>query len=312
MKILILRKPQTLAGYPGGVHGGACYQSDMLLHGLRGKLGNDVVEYERAWWMYYNDFGPGKWDPDIYTPKGFTIYRTLGDDSEVDRTDIEEKIKTRYFDYVVFAYTHYGLRLGSWELVTQYYPKNRIIFVDGGDLWSDLIPAAVDNSIYFKREIDRPASKLHKINFAIPIEKISTIFRQKKHVLAPMDPRNKQSYIYNDEYSYYAQYAESLLGITMKKSGWDCMRHYEILANNCIPLFLDIKSCPPNIMTSLPKDLLIEVLDLAMANNLDYFSHGEGLERWYEYNEKIQAHFRKYCTTDALAGYFLDTIRSAS
>ena len=47
--------------------------------------------------------------------------------------------------------------------------------------------------------------------------------------------------------------------ITYKKTGWDCMRHYEILMNGCIPLFLDIESCPKKIMEDIPKQRLIEI-----------------------------------------------------
>jgi hypothetical protein len=36
------------------------------------------------------------------------------------------------------------------------------------------------------------------------------------------------------------------------------MRHYEIMANGCIPYFPDIEQCPPNTMALLPKDLLLQ------------------------------------------------------
>ena len=308
MKILILRQPQAHAGYPGGIHGGACYLTDMLLHGLRNKFGNDVVEYERSWWMYHGDFGPGKFDPEVYCPRGFTIYRTLDDDSGVDRTDIESKIKNQYYDLVVFGYTHYGLRPGSWDLVTKHYPKNKIAWIDGGDSWNELKPELVDKSVYFKREIYKELPSVHPINFAMPREKIASIYREKVNLLAPMDPRNPASYIYNDEQSYYKQYAESLFGITTKKAGWDCVRHYEIIANNCIPLFLDINECPENIMTTLPKDPLKEALHLVQTKGLEWFAEGEGEQKWLELNDKIQQHFRKHCTTNALADYFLNTV----
>ena len=310
MKILILRQPQVPAGYPGGIAGGACYLTDMLLHGLRNKFGDDVVEYERAWWMYHNDFGPGKLDPDVYCPRGFTIYRTLDDDSNVDRTDIKSKIKNQYYDLVIFGYTHYGLRPGSWDLVTKHYPKNKIVWIDGGDLWSDLKPEMVDKSIYFKREIYQDLPGIHPINFAMPVEKIASIYREKVNLVAPMDPRNKASYIYNTERSYYTQYAESLFGVTTKKNGWDCVRHYEIVANNCIPLFLDINECPTDIMTTLPKAPLKEALQLVKDHGVEWFAEGEGEQKWLELNDEIQQHFRKYCTTNALADYFLNTIRS--
>jgi hypothetical protein len=312
MKILILREPQKPAGYPGGIAGGACYVTDMLFHGLRNKFGDDVVEYERSWWMYSGDFGPGKFDPDIYCPRGFTIYRTLGDDSNVDRTDVEQKIVNQYYDLVIFGYTHYGLRPGSWELVTQHYPKNRIAWIDGGDLWSDLHKDKVSECIYFKREITEDFAGLHPIHFAVPEEKIATLYREKINYIAPMDPRNRASYIYDRERDYYIQYAESLFGVTMKKNGWDCVRHYEIMANNCIPLFLDIKQSPPTVMTTLPRPQLIEALDLVQTKGVEWFGSDEGEKRWIELNDSVQVHFRRYCTTRALADYFIDTVKSYS
>ena len=36
------------------------------------------------------------------------------------------------------------------------------------------------------------------------------------------------------------------------------MRHYEIMANGCIPYFPNIEQCPPNTMALLPKHLIIE------------------------------------------------------
>ena len=39
-------------------------------------------------------------------------------------------------------------------------------------------------------------------------------------------PGIKSTYRYTMEEAYYDGYAEAYFGITMKKSGWDCMRHY--------------------------------------------------------------------------------------
>lgn len=311
MKILILRQPQIPAGFPGGIAGGACYLSDMLFHGLRKKFGKDVVDYERTWWMYENDFGPGKLDPDIYCPRGFTIYRTLGDDSDIDRDDIDNKIKNNFYDLIIFGYTHYGLRPGSWDLVTQYYPKNKIAWIDGGDLWSDLRPEKVEQTIYFKRELQQNYKGIHPISFAMPLEKCSTVYREKTNYIAPMDPRDRSTYIYDRERSYYEQYASSLFGITMKKNGWDCVRHYEIMANNCVPLFLDIDHCPSGVMTTLPKEPIKRALGLVNEKGLEWFAEDPGESAWLELNDEIQLHFRKYCTTDALAEYFLNVIRSS-
>jgi len=312
MKILIIRNPQNdphAPNYPNGLKGGACYQSDMLLHGLRQRFGDEVVEVERSWWMYSEDFGPGKLSEDVH--KGFTIYRTLGDDSGVDRTDIDSKIVNHYFDVVIFGYVHYGINPYFWNLVKNHYQSNEILYIDGDDKWSAVRHDLSKECVYFKRELFEPSDNLFPISFAMPDEKIDTVPNDNKTcIVSHMDPRDKSTYIYTTEPSYYQQYADGLFGITMKKGGWDCMRHYEILANNSIPLFLDIEQCPsPSVMHTLPKDQLVKVIELIRANGIDWFATSDGFDCWQEINDKVQTHFKQYCTTSALADYVLDTVR---
>ena len=45
-----------------------------------------------------------------------------------------------------------------------------------------------------------------------------------------------------------------------RKGGWDCLRHYEIMGNSCIPLFEDIQNAPRFTMMKLPKALLTKVM----------------------------------------------------
>lgn len=309
MKILILRNPQNdpnAPAYPNGLRGGACYQTDMLLHGLRQRLGSEVVEVERSWWMYLGDFGPGKLDESVHP--GFTIYRTLGDDSTVDRTDIDSKIANHYFDIVIFGYVHYGIDIYYWNLVTKHYQPNEIGYIDGDDRWPAVRTDIADKCVYFKRELFQRLDNLYPISFAMPNEKINTVPNDNKTcVVSPMDPRDKTTYVYVTESTYYQQYADGLFGITMKKGGWDCMRHYEILANNSIPLFLDIEQCPEPVMTTLPKQQLVKVIDLARKNGIDWFATESGFDCWQELNEQIQNQFKSKCTTSALADYVLDT-----
>ena len=70
-------------------------------------------------------------------------------------------------------------------------------------------------------------------------------FVDKEKILATCDPRDTSTYIFDDEESYYNDYAKSLFAITMKKGGWDCLRHYEILAAGCLPVFLNISQNLP-------------------------------------------------------------------
>ena len=53
-------------------------------------------------------------------------------------------------------------------------------------------------------------------------------------------------------------YRQSMFALTSKKGGWDCLRHYEILAAGCIPIFEDLDSCPPDTLVSFPKKILRE------------------------------------------------------
>merc|ERR1712037_614761 len=79
------------------------------------------------------------------------------------------------------------------------------------------------------------------------------------------------------ETRYYDQYSESLFGHTKKKLGWDCMRHYEIIAAGAVPLFEDdLTTMPDCVAARLPRDLLRrgqvlfkEALDLDMSSSGD-------------------------------------------
>ena len=62
------------------------------------------------------------------------------------------------------------------------------------------------------------------------------------------------------ERSYYADIERSYFGLTWKKAGWDCLRHLELLAAGCVPLFTDIGAAPRGAVAFLPKRVLGQVL----------------------------------------------------
>ena len=95
------------------------------------------------------------------------------------------------------------------------------------------------------------------ISFSIPKSKIVKQVPKKDKMIAYIIPGDQKTYIYDSEKEYYADYQRSYFAHTKKKkAGWDCMRHYEILANGCIPIFENIDSIPPNTMTNFPKKFL--------------------------------------------------------
>ena len=107
-------------------------------------------------------------------------------------------------------------------------------------------------------KIDELNSLLNPITFSIPEEKITNIIPTKTKIISSLIPGRTETYIYNTEEAYYDEYKKSLFAITTRKSGWDCMRHYEILANGCIPYFPNIEQCPIYTMYLLPKELIKE------------------------------------------------------
>ena len=58
------------------------------------------------------------------------------------------------------------------------------------------------------------------------------------------------SYAFQNEAEYFHDIQISKFGITTKRSGWDCLRHYEIAANGAIICFKNLhlkpSSCAPH------------------------------------------------------------------
>jgi hypothetical protein len=102
------------------------------------------------------------------------------------------------------------------------------------------------------------SSLVHPITFSFPEEKVVTSLSPKTKLMSGMLPGVASTYIYNCERDYYDEYRRSIFATTTQKGGWDCMRHYEIIANGCIPYFPNIESCPEQTMVLLPKWLMLE------------------------------------------------------
>lgn len=272
------------------------YQDDCLSIGLKEVLGEDVVDVNKRSHIY-KSFGES--DARAMYGKGITVTRIL-DDLDIDRSDIENKIRRRYFDLVIYgSICRY---FDFIELVFSVYPKSRIFFVDGEDvdvLQENLIRLG---TVYFKRELASSAPNVYPIHFAIPTCKMN-FDHVKTRDFAICDPRDRSSYIYENEKDYYEGYGEARLAVTTRKAGWDCMRHYEILANGCLPLFPGIKDCPGRTLTSFNKTVCESILH-------DYYGRVLPTEIYEKYSETMKAHTIAYHTTTALANYVLDVYKT--
>ena len=52
------------------------------------------------------------------------------------------------------------------------------------------------------------------------------------------------SHVFKREADYYRDLQVSRFGVTTKRAGWDCLRHYEIAANGAVPCFRDLDRKP--------------------------------------------------------------------
>jgi hypothetical protein len=148
----------------------------------------------------------------------------------------------------------------------------------------------------------------YPIQFSISETKMVPNIPAKHKDFAFIIPGDVRTYIYNQESDYYGDYQQSYFAVTYAKSGWDCMRHYEILANGCIPYFVNLEQCPPNTMTFLPKDLILEAMHLEGVSYLQIDHSKFDLAKYYDILNRLIQHTREHLTTKKMAEYVLNKI----
>jgi hypothetical protein len=276
----------------------------MLLHGFRSIFLENVVDYPIPWYMYKNA-KEKFWDQKIPNNgkaygAGFTIAGTLSEKLIIDRGNIDEKILDHFFDLIIYGSARRNLT--KLDIVLSSYKKNEIIFVDGQDQ-TDIRWNLINSGIYFKRELIYEDERIHPIEFCFPEEKIFVgQSLEKTKLISSIIPGRLETYTFNIEEDYYKEYQNSYFAYTSKKGGWDCLRHYEIIANYCLPIFNNIEECPPRTMYFFPKDFCSRI-------NKEFNSP----ERSYYISEKYKSeiielvtYFRTKLTTKKMAEYILD------
>lgn len=287
MKILYITNHNQIFQQSGGYLND--YLNDLLFYGFTELDDIEIVDSTPIIHLYKEN--QNKIPVQNLWGKGFTSTFLIEKDN-IDRTHIEDKIKDRYFDFIIYGAVKRCL--DYYDLVSSIYPSNKIILIDGDD-FVGVSPLAAKH-LYFKREL--LDNKMIPIHFAIPESKITKIKLGKTQEYGSIIP-GQGGYKFDVEQEYYNDYNKSYFGVTMKKAGWDCMRHYEILANNCIPYFTDLHECPSTTLTNLPKELLLEARNL--ANNFDEQKYFLILDELFNYT-------KQHLTTKQLAQYVLNHV----
>lgn len=208
------------------------YLADSLLIGFRELYGTDCVDYPRKP-MMYGEF------PTVYG-RGFTIWSRPIQDirrNEENFTDI---------DLVIYS-NYRRQKPVDWRvLVRNKNQAPRIVYVDGND------DGEVESGVrpFFKRELLQPCEGVFPIGFGIPgwlVRPLAPDLKSQLHQTHIQDPdfTSETAYKFTEEKEYYDDLARSFFGITMRKGGWDCMRHYEIMAAGTVVMFKNFDAKPP-------------------------------------------------------------------
>ena len=234
--------------------------SDAILLGLKEAYPNDVIDYPGAWYMDQKEVIKRNYTyKKNFWGNGFTYYDLISDYQEINRDDISNKISNNYFDFIIYG----SIKRSKKLLDEAISSKSKIIFIDGED--DTVIDTSVlKYGIYFKRElIHKDYKNVFPINCAVPERKvIKEINYKPKHLIAPLIPSRRKTYIYNNEKDYFRMWQDSIFGITYNhNSWWEAVRYYEMLMNGCIPFILELEKCPENTLTKLPKKKLINIFD---------------------------------------------------
>ncbi|HXA53591.1 MAG TPA: hypothetical protein VNV37_01830 [Solirubrobacteraceae bacterium] len=258
------------------------YLADSLLHGLKSLLGADVLDVPKADFLYDtyplarrgalygHGFSLYGLLPDLALDRGAAIERAVAGDFElIVFADI-------WGGFELFA--ELAARLRGQRIAVLDGADRQEPYPYAGLWWRRpawwTLPRAHTRALYFKRELTPltgwfrsflllppalagrlPSIRgMREIAFSFPDEKIvgkPPAAKQRllaSHVVDPEVARRlgvSTAYAFEDEAAYYADLRSARFGITTKRAGWDCLRHYEQAANGCVPCFRDLDRKPP-------------------------------------------------------------------
>lgn len=239
------------------------YLGDSVLLGLRSLLGNTIVDSPKIEILYETS------SEFVKQKKLFSLYGEL--------SDVINRDEVQFFrpDKLIVALHHStdsceGEILKSLNLLKRKYDlSDRDIAVLDGQDSPKIYHDVAEKFLYFKRECRELSKRVLPISFSVPRKKILREFPGDKLAWCAINlpaccthPNHYDTYIHQDETSYYEDYRRSYFAVTTKKGGWDCLRHYEILANGSLPVFINIENCPQRTCYFLNKEHLKEVFDL--------------------------------------------------
>jgi hypothetical protein len=215
------------------------YLSDDLLYGLRALLGADVVDYPRKDVLYRSS--PLRPLANALYGAGFHCFGL--DDTVVDRSDLAAKVAGGHFDMI--------LNSSAWRIACPLHPRLGVI--DGEDrpaLHSRYLGRV---PLYWKRELLQPRADVEPILFALPdfLDDATVLPRVKAHhasfrmtsgIRRELAAAFPPQYTFSSWREYQRDIKQSWFAISPRGGGYDCQRHYEILGQAVLCLFVDAQA----------------------------------------------------------------------
>lgn len=321
------------------------YLADGLFHGLRTILGADVIDFPKREFAY--DSYPEARRSELYG-HGFSLYTLLPDLPLDRNRLLHRAVNGEFDLVVFAdiwgtfgMFVQLAPELGGHTRMAVLDGADRPEPYPYAGLWWRrrvwwTLPRAHRRALYFKREITPwtgtfraylalppvlaarlPSVRgMQEIAFSFPEEKIVREPPAKDRLIAShvVDPEVAErigaatTYAFADEREYYADLQRSRFGITTKRAGWDCLRHYEQAANGCVPCFraLDRKParCAPHglddtncVIYNDPDELLTRI---AAMDEVTYRGLQDGALAWVRANttRRRAEQFLRACGVD--------------
>ena len=158
-------------------------------------------------------------------------------------------------------------------------------------------------------------ARIFPISFSIPSKKIIKKPNEKLK-LFPMHIVDNEvlnrvgygdsKYLFDTEEEYYNDLRISKFGITTKRAGWDCMRHYEIAANGTVICFRDLDKKPINCA---PHGLIIGFNCISYSSFNDLMNQINKIDETMYLNLQIETlKWAKKFTTENIASNLISNI----
>lgn len=317
------------------------YLSDSLLIGLKELNNYNIIEYPGNNYIY--KFINNETVKSNLYGNGFTLYNLI---DKIKQNKISKlPLNFNQYDLIIFSSIarQYNLFLNicknidnkkiilidgedTQEIVPFYgvFLKNPFYFLKIKNL---------TKFIYFKRELSetniynkiynflsisnrRIINKFKTISFSIPASKIIEILPVKlkmfpEHIVDDEIRENlynnfASTYKFNTEKEYYNDLQISKYGITTKRSGWDCLRHYEIAANGTVICFRDLDKKPINCA---PHGLIIGLNCISYSSFNDLMNQINKIDETMYLNLQIETlKWAKKFTTENIASKLISNI----